>query len=56
MGKNMSDAEFAKAMFEIDADGSGELDFGEFLKWWQKQDKDAQKQLMQLSELNFNLL
>ena len=41
-------------MAEIDSDGSGELDFGEFLAWWQKQDPEAQRQLMLLQGVNFD--
>ena len=41
-------------MAEIDSDGSGELDFQEFLAWWQKQDPEAQRQLMLLQDVNFD--
>ena len=56
MGKEFSDEEFAEVMKEVDQDGSGELDFGEFLAWWQKQDPEAQKQLMMLQGLDFDEL
>ena len=56
MGKEFSDAEFAEVMAEVDADGSGELDYGEFLVWWQQQDQEAQDQLMKLSAINFDFL
>ena len=54
MGKVLDDAAFAAAMAEIDEDGSGELDFDEFLGWWQTQDPEAQKQLEMLMDLDFD--
>ena len=54
MGKVLSDSEFAQAMAEIDEDGSGEIDFDEFLGWWQSQDPEAQQQLAMLMDLNFD--
>ena len=53
MGKEYSDLEFAEKMAEIDLDGSGELDYDEFLDWWQSQDQLAQEQLMKLQALDF---
>ena len=44
---------FAEKMAEIDLDGSGELDYDEFLDWWQSQDQLAQEQLMKLQALDF---
>lgn len=37
LGKPMSDEEVRDAMEEMDADGSGEVDWEEFLFWWQDQ-------------------
>ena len=54
MGKKLSDKEFDSAMAEIDADNSGEVSFEEFLEWWQRQDPEAQKQLMMLNSINFD--
>jgi len=54
MGKEVSGPELDTAMAAIDQDGSGEVEFGEFLAWWQEQDPEAQKQLMMLNELNFD--
>ena len=54
MGKPVDDAGLDAAMQEIDKDGSGEVSFEEFLAWWQKQDPEAQKQLMMLQALNFD--
>ena len=48
--------EFAEIMAEVDLDGSGELDYGEFLQWWLAQDKEAKEQLMKLSSINFDFL
>ena len=41
----MGAEKFAQVMAEIDKDQSWELDFKEFLGWWQRQDPEAQKQL-----------
>ena len=54
MGKPVDDAGLDAAMLEIDKDGSGEVEFEEFLAWWQQQDPEAQKQLMMLQDLNFD--
>jgi uncharacterized membrane protein YgcG len=54
MGKDLDDAQLDAAMAEIDKDGSGEVEYEEFLVWWQGQDPEAQKQLMLLNELNFD--
>jgi uncharacterized membrane protein len=54
MGKPVDAAGLEAAMQEIDKDGSGEVEFEEFLGWWQKQDPEAQKQLMMLQDLNFD--
>ena len=35
MGKKLSSKEVASAMKEMDQDGSGEVDFAEFSKWWE---------------------
>eukprot|EP01052_Picozoa_sp_SAG31_P007365 SAG31_NODE_351_length_17237_cov_7.010445_9_plen_114_part_00 len=40
MGAKLTDEELNTALVEMDADGSGEVDFGEFYDWW-SQDKDA---------------
>jgi hypothetical protein len=53
MGVSQSDHEFSSTMTALDTDGSGELDFDEFLQWWLAQDTEAQKQLMQLQQLSF---
>jgi hypothetical protein len=45
---------YCAQMREIDTTGDGELDFDEFLVWWQKQDPEAQKQLMLLQDVNFD--
>ena len=45
MDVEMGAGKFAQVMAEIDKDQSGELDFNEFLGWWQRQDPEAQKQL-----------
>ena len=39
---------------QVDDDGSGYLDFDEFLVWWQNQNPEAQKQLELLMDLNFD--
>ena len=54
MGRPIDDAGLDAAMFDIDVDGSGEVEFAEFLEWWQGQDPEAQKQLMLLQEINFD--
>ena len=54
MGKPVDDAGLDAAMQEIDKDNSGEVSFEEFLAWWQKQDPEAQRQLMMLQALNFD--
>lgn len=41
-------------MDKIDSDSSGQLDFDEFLAWWQTQDPEAQRQLMMLQDVNFD--
>ena len=43
--KNMSEEAFGAAMSEMDGDGSGEVDYGEFVEWWKKQDPERQKLL-----------
>ena len=55
-GRDVDDVEFAELMAEIDVDGSGELDFDEFLTWWRGQDQAAKAQLMALSALNFDFI
>jgi Ca2+-binding EF-hand superfamily protein len=45
MGKDVSDAEFEVAMQEIDADGSGHVEFHEFQQWWNGQGFDEQERL-----------
>jgi hypothetical protein len=54
MGQKMSDQEFQNAMTELDDDGSGEISFDEFIVWWQKQDAEAQQQLIALNALDFS--
>ena len=54
MGQKMSDQEFQNAMTELDDDGSGEISFDEFIVWWQKQDAEAQQQLIALNALVFS--
>jgi Ca2+-binding EF-hand superfamily protein len=56
MGKELPEGEFQQAMRAIDSDGSGELDFGEFLRWWQTQDAQAQKQLLLMQQVDFSVL
>ena len=56
MGKTPSQAELAAAFAEIDRDGSGAVDWGEFWLWWQSQDPAAQAQLLLLNELSFDSL
>ena len=51
MGKQLSDDQFTRAMADIDSDGSGEVDFTEFLQWWQMQDPEAQNQLRLLHQV-----
>ena len=36
LGLDLDEAGFVAAMAELDDDGSGEVDFPEFLSWWQK--------------------
>lgn len=36
MGQELSSREFMRAMDQMDGDGSGEVDFEEFSKWWAK--------------------
>ena len=38
MGRELSDKEMDNALNEIDRDCGGEVDFDEFVKWWNKQD------------------
>ena len=56
MGMSHADdeEEFAATMRQLDRDGSGEVDYREFLVWWQQQDPDAQAQLNALADLNFD--
>eukprot|EP01048_Picozoa_sp_COSAG05_P015844 COSAG05_NODE_1961_length_3777_cov_28.309407_3_plen_419_part_00 len=56
MGIDLEQHQFASAMQEIDKDGSGELDFKEFLAWWERQDPEAQKQLQILHDLHVDEL
>lgn len=37
----LSDKELDKAMSDMDEDGSGEVDFEEFLQWWRTEKGDA---------------
>ena len=51
MKKETTDVVLAEAMAEIDSDGSGEVSYEEFARWWAKQDPSAQQQLTLLEEL-----
>eukprot|EP01047_Picozoa_sp_COSAG01_P138041 COSAG01_NODE_68640_length_263_cov_1.164634_1_plen_57_part_01 len=43
VGMELDDAEFAAIMAQIDVDGSGELDYDEFIVWWRKQDAETKQ-------------
>jgi len=36
LGKKLTDAKLDEAMAQMDADGNGDVDFGEFLSWWKE--------------------
>ena len=40
--KPLSSAELSKMMKDIDADGDGEVDFGEFRRWWRRAQGDRE--------------
>jgi Ca2+-binding EF-hand superfamily protein len=44
MGQKMTPKKFAAAWKGMDADGSGEIEFGELIAWWRKQKKKQRKQ------------
>jgi hypothetical protein len=53
----MSDSDFDKVwQKELDTDESGEVSFDEFMAWWQRQDVEAQQQLLALKQLDFSSL
>ena len=41
LGNKLSNAELREVMAAIDEDGSGEVDFREFYKWWSSDGKDT---------------
>ena len=43
--------ELTAAMGAMDSDGSGEVEYNEFLEWWVRQDPEAQRQLRLLTSL-----
>ena len=43
--------ELTAAMSAMDSDGSGEVEYNEFLEWWVRQDPEAQRQLRLLTSL-----
>eukprot|EP01050_Picozoa_sp_SAG11_P005780 SAG11_NODE_420_length_9631_cov_12.805558_5_plen_524_part_00 len=53
-GKAMSEIEIEEAMAQLDTDASGDISFGEFELWWERQDPTAKAQLELLAELNFD--
>ena len=42
------------AMSEMDGDMSGEVSLPEFEAWWDKQDPEAQEQLLLLDDISFD--
>ena len=40
-------AALVAAMAELDSDGSGEVDYTEFVGWWQRQDSESQRLIEQ---------
>ncbi|KAJ3016498.1 hypothetical protein HKX48_004004, partial [Thoreauomyces humboldtii] len=45
MGYFLSDKELAMAIRMLDMDGNGEISYGEFIKWWQKENRFSALQL-----------
>ncbi|KAI8824298.1 uncharacterized protein EV422DRAFT_315601 [Fimicolochytrium jonesii] len=53
MGYFLSDKELSMAIKLLDVDGNGEISYGEFINWWQREDRFAALKLSQgeLAEL-----
>ena len=47
MGKELTEAEAETVFGEMDADGSGEIEFEEAFSWWENQDPEAQAALQE---------
>jgi calmodulin len=50
LGTNLSTGEFENAMRAMDGDGSGEVDFTEFLSWWEVNEAEIGAQVRALQE------
>ena len=50
MGYELDPGELSEAMYQMDADGSGEVDFDEFAEWWMEYGDEKSKWMQMLNE------